>query len=86
MARRKRKTKIGLDPLCALGTLAHNRSFSPSDYRSYLSPFNRPSAGGKRPPPIKILVKRGVVLRVSRGKYYPTEKGWKVIERACRRR
>lgn len=82
MARRKRKSKIGLDPLCALGTLAANKSFTSRDYHEYVHYYR----DIPNPPSVKALVNRGVLLRVSRGKYYPTAKGWKVIDRACRRR
>ena len=30
------------------------------------------------------LQRRGIIKRVSAGKYYPTAKGWDVIERSCR--
>lgn len=72
MAKRRR---ISARLICKLGTLAHNRAFTSSDLSSYT---------GAAPGTMKSLVRRGIVQKVSgRGAYYPTPKGWKVIDRAC---
>jgi hypothetical protein len=71
MARRR---KISARVICKLGTLAHNRAFTPSDLSSY---------AGAATGTVQSLVRRGIVTRVSSGRYYPTWKGWKVIDRAC---
>jgi hypothetical protein len=57
-----------------LGTIAHNRQFTPLDFREY--------AGGTAAE-LRVLVQRGLVERVSRGLYFPTPEGWEVVKAAC---
>ena len=74
MAAHRRRVRI--DPVCKLGTLAHNRQFSYRDFHEYT---------GAGIGTLDALKRRGIVKRVAGG-YYPTAKGWNVIERACRMR
>lgn len=61
--------------VCKLGTLAHNRAF-------YLGEFNEYTGAGRTT--LQKLVKRGILEKVERHRYYPTAKGWKVIEKSCK--
>lgn len=63
--------------LCKLGTLAHNRSFSPRDVSEYV--------GVDGAAAVKKLRRLHLVEATGRGRYYPTTKGWDAIERACLR-
>jgi hypothetical protein len=67
--------KLSLGTVCKLGTIAHNTDFSPRDFAEYT---------GAPSYTLAALVKRGIVKRTSPGRYYPTAKGWNVIERSCR--
>lgn len=69
-----KRRAISARTICKLATLAHNRAFTPSDLTSYVG-----VASGT----VQSLVRRGIVKSVGRGSYYPTAKGWKVIDRAC---
>lgn len=73
----KRKNPIAVKTVCELGTLAYNRAFSERDFREYT---------GQPPAKLRALVARGVIRKVGRGSYYPTPRGWNVIERACKLR
>lgn len=70
-----RKIKLSLRTVCKLGTIAHNKDFSPNDFTSYT---------GAPSHHLAVLMRRGIVKRVGPGRYYPTAKGWNVIERSCR--
>lgn len=61
--------------VCKLGTLSHNRRFTPKDLRQYT---------GADLVDLYVLVRRKIVEATGRGRYYPTSHGWEVIERACR--
>lgn len=67
--------------ICKLGTLAHNRGFSLRDYREY--------TGGSRSD-LLAMIRRGLLTSTSPAnskkvaEYYPTSKGWDVIEKSCR--
>jgi hypothetical protein len=74
MAKRS-KVRISDYDLCRVGTLAHNRDFS----RRELSEYLRRDAS----PMFKRMVKEGMLERVGRGRYFPTEQGWRNIENAC---
>jgi DNA-binding IclR family transcriptional regulator len=71
--------------LCILGTLSHNRGFKPREIAEYL----RFEPGVHAINPAKIvrrLKKHGLIRKGdARGEYYPTPKGWKTIERSCKR-
>lgn len=69
--------------LCALGTLAHNRSFTREDVRSYVYVEGiGPSIVSRA---LDNFVKKGWLTRVEpRGHLYPTKKGWRAIQIACR--
>ena len=80
----RRKTPVRLRAVCIIGTLAHNRDFSAQDFREYASiahPHDRVSNPDRA---LRSLIKRGVIERSGRGRYYPTSKGWSIIERSCR--
>ena len=53
-----------------LGTLAHNRRFTPAEFTE---------AGGS-PAKLRSLHRGGFVRRVGRGEYVPTTRGWALIE------
>lgn len=76
----KRKAfKPSLRSLCAIGTVAHNRAFRPAELKQYLR-FE------ENVEPIKVvnwLKRNKLVGEAERGRYWPTAKGWKMIERAC---
>ena len=59
----------------AVGTLAHNRSFSPRDVQEY--------TGRNGQKTVKWLVEVGLLKRVAVGRYYPTSKGWAWIDSAA---
>ncbi len=67
-----------------LGTLAHNRGFTRQDYREYLrwdSEFR-----GTADLAFKQLLRAKLIRRTEkRGEYYPTAKGWDLIDKAHRR-
>ena len=56
-----------------LGTLSHNQSFSPRDFREYT---------GLSDSVLRRLRSLGLIRTVSRGQYYPTPAGWSAIEAA----
>ena len=60
-----------------IGTLAHNRAFTPSELTQY--------AGVDGPAVVRRLVRGGYLQRVSRGHYAPTRDGWAWIEGYYRR-
>ncbi len=64
--------------LCKLGTLAHNRPFTPRDVTEY--------TGVDGSAAVKKLRRLQYVTRTDRGRYFPTAKGWDAIERACMRK
>jgi len=70
-----RNFKLNLNTVCKLGTIAHNRDFSANDFTAYTG---APSSH------LSVLMRRGIVKRVRAGRYYPTARGWDVIERSCR--
>ena len=70
-----REIKVSLQTVCKLGTIAHNTDFSPRDFAEYT---------GSPTYVLNVLMRRGIVKRVSPGRYYPTPKGWNAIERSCR--
>jgi hypothetical protein len=72
---KKRKSRVPLAAICKIGTLAHNRDFSPSEYRQYT---------GRSSGDVAALVQRGLLRKTGRGRYYPTGRGWGVLERSCR--
>lgn len=78
MPRKRYKPSVGA--ICKIGTLAHNRSFTAAEMRQY----SGSNFGGPRL--ITWLRKHGHIKTVSRGKLYPTAKGWKMIESACTKR
>lgn len=80
MATRGRMKGISNRVLCKLGTLSHNRQFSSRDFVDYT---------GEAPTQLRVLMKRGIVEQSREGlyavrSYYPTRRGWDIIERACR--
>ena len=70
-----RGIKISLRTVCKIGTIAYNKDFSPRDFAEYT---------GVPSHVLNVLLRRGIVKRVSPGRYYPTAKGWNAIERSCR--
>jgi hypothetical protein len=79
-AQRRATTRI----LCALGTLAHNRPFSSSDVAQYVY-----VEGIGRSVVTAAMVsfkKKGWIDKVEqpRNHWYPTRRGWRAIELACR--
>lgn len=66
----------------AIATVAANRQFSASELREYTHPFYSGGApvGCNTDQALKVLLKRGFMQRVSRGKFFPTRKGWRWIE------
>lgn len=62
--------------LCKLGTLAHNKDFTARDVSEYV--------GVDGSAAVRKMRKHGLLRKTSRGKYYPTPKGWRAVERACR--
>lgn len=72
----KRRTRVRLVNLCKIGTIAHNRPFSRRDFVEYAG------TGAQ----LNALLRRGVIKRVGRGEFYPTSKGWDIVERACKMR
>lgn len=58
--------------LAKLGTIAHNRRFSPAEFRE---------AGGTDGL-LTAFVREGLVERVEKGQYFPTPAGWLAIEEA----
>lgn len=70
----RRRSRISIMPLCKIGTLAHNRDFTPSEYEQYT---------GAPATQVQSLFRRGVLRRTGRGRYYPTARGWNIVERAC---
>jgi predicted transcriptional regulator len=71
----KKKVRISDYDLCRVGTVAHNRDFSARDLSEYL--------GKDTGPMLRRMLREGIVSSVSRGRYYPTKKGWRNIENAC---
>lgn len=67
--------------LTALGTLAHNRSFTRSDFLDYLR-FDRNFTGGGAEAAFRQLLRAGLIERIRRGEYFPTPEGWLEIEKA----
>lgn len=63
--------------ICAIGTLAHNRSFSIRDLTEY--------TGVDASALVRRMTRAGQLSRVSRGQYFPTSAGWNLIEVACAR-
>jgi hypothetical protein len=59
--------------LCKIGTLAHNRAFTSSEFESYAGP----------PSDLKLFKSKGWLRVVEGRKLYPTAKGWRAIEIAC---
>jgi hypothetical protein len=73
--------------LCKLGTLAHNRGEkkgAPGGHAGVFSPVDFAQYTGVHASQFATLKRRGIIKRVAGGGYYPTKKGWAVIERACR--
>jgi hypothetical protein len=70
MARRK---AISAKLVCKVATLAHNRAFTPSEFSQYTG-----TSGV-----VQSLTRRGILRKVPGGRYYPTPRGWKAIDRAC---
>lgn len=66
--------KVSLRTVCKLGTIAHNKDFSRNDFTEYTRASSTQLAA---------LMKRGIVKHVRAGRFYPTARGWNVIERAC---
>jgi hypothetical protein len=58
--------------LAKLGTLAHNRLFSPAEFRQV----------GGTSTDLQHLVREGLVEKKGRGTYFPTPPGWEAIEQA----
>ena len=70
-----RRMRVSLPTIRKLGTLAHNRQFSPSEFAEYTG---QPAAM------VAAMVRRGILTRVAPAAYYPTARGWAAIERAYR--
>jgi Mn-dependent DtxR family transcriptional regulator len=64
--------------LCKIGTLAHNKDFTARDISEYV--------GVDGSAAVRKMKKHGLLKSVSRGRYYPTPKGWRTVEGACRLR
>lgn len=88
MPRKRYKPSVGV--ICKIGTIAHNRPFTAKELREYSG-----SMGDTRM--INWLRKHGHIMATgyqsgagtgSRGSrsFYPTPKGWKMIEAACIKR
>ena len=83
--RRHRKPfKPSVRVICSLGTLAHNRAFKARELIEYNSgnPFSR-AHDPMRNKTMAWLKKHGHVRKVDGG-WYPTAKGWNMVEKACR--
>lgn len=81
----KRRFKPSVRAICSLGTLAHNRSFTARELREYS--YSHPGSKGIRlHETMRWLQKHGHIRHAERGtgKWYPTAKGWKMIDAACR--
>lgn len=82
MARRRPKDPAGaVTVLCTLGTLAHNRAFTPGEVQDYIhyggsGRINTSNA-------LALFLRRGWLRRVEGRRLYPTGKGWRAIEIAC---
>lgn len=74
MARRN-KVRISDRDLCRVGTVAHNQDFTVRDLSDYL----RKDAA----PMVRRMRKEGMLEQTSRGRYFPTKRGWRNIENAC---
>ena len=72
MAKRKKRPDAARQ-LCKLGTLAHNRAFTPSELRQYAG-----SASA-----IPLFKRKGWIKSIEKRRLYPTKKGWRAIELAC---
>lgn len=81
MAIKKKRYKPSLQSLCEIGTIAHNRPFNARDMREY---SHSDDDAQEVPMRIKWLIKHKLIQPVDKGRtYFPTAKGWKMIERAC---
>lgn len=67
----KRNSARVMKTLCKLGTVAHNRQFTPRDLYEY---------GGSRAA-LTYLRRNGFVT--GKNKLFPTKKGWRAVELAC---
>jgi hypothetical protein len=81
----KKRFKPGLRTICAIGTVAHNRDFTPGELAEYARVSAARGKLSATRPTIAWLLKHGHVRKTKRGRYYPTGKGWKMIEKACSR-
>lgn len=63
----------------AIGTLAHNRQFTIAELGQYTR-FDQPHIACRARALVKVLVRRGYLQAVSRGRYFPTKAGWAWIE------
>lgn len=82
----KRRFKPSLRVICSLGTLAHNRTFKSRELIEYNSgdPMSR-AHDPMRNKTMAWLKKHGHVrLGDRKGTWYPTGKGWNMIEKACK--
>ena len=74
MARKRYKPSV--KAICKLGTISHNTQFTTRDLREYT---------GEGPQMIRWLKRNKLVSAEGRGKFFPTIKGWNMIDKACKR-
>lgn len=65
--------KPTVNAICKIGTLSHNRSFTSEDALSY----------GASPKLLQWLRKHKHIRKVSGRSWYPTKKGWQMLDKAC---
>lgn len=82
--------KPSVRAICAIGTVAHNRAFTARDLVEYAGTSAYPKRTGRTGAQLIAWLKKHGHIRSIGGvdakrKYYPTAKGWKMIEKACKR-
>lgn len=86
-ARRRKRYKPSLVSLCKIGTIAHNRPFNARDMREYSQSYQDSKETPQR---IKWLLRNKLIQVADKRHagggttYFPTRKGWNMIERACK--
>ena len=80
--------KPSLRSICVIGTIAHNKAFTAREVTEYLGfDFGRGRVSPVNGADVTRWLKKHGHIRPGdrKGTWYPTAKGWRMIEKACRR-
>lgn len=82
---KRARFKPSVPAICVLGTLAHNRAFTTREIVEYTR-WDRPGIARTAAQTMRWMRRLKLVRPGDRkGTWYPTGKGWNMIEKACRR-